>query len=354
MVSLALACHPQAPREILVHTGQHYDLRLSQIFFDQLRLRFPDHNLGVGSAKQGAQTGRMLEALEKVLIEERPTSVLVYGDTNSTLAGALAAAKLGLPVAHVEAGLRSFDRTMSEEINRVMTDHLSSRLFCPTVQAESNLRLEGFPAAIEGPLPSGGGPFVEISGDVMFDAALHYADIAKQHYGNVALPSRYALATIHRAENTDDPERLRKIMDGLAHVAKLIPVLLPLHPRTRVKQAEYGQNVPRIKNLLLMEPVGYLEMLGLEAGASLIITDSGGVQKEAFFQGVPCLTIRKETEWVELVEMGWNRLVEAEPEAILASACAWLSQPPGPRPALTPYGDGKAAQRVAASLANFG
>ncbi len=326
-------------REVLVHTGQHFDHGMSQRFFDELSIPMPRYNLGIGSGKHGAQTGRMLEAFERVLIDECPAWVLVYGDTNSTLAGALAAAKLGIPVAHIEAGLRSFNRAMPEEINRVTTDHLSSLLFAPTDAAVANLAREG----IEG-------NSVVRTGDVMYDAMLHYArnldDGALARWG--VRPDGYALATVHRAENTDDPERLAAIFGGLSAFAGNIPVILPLHPRTRYALERLA--IPLASALHLIEPVGFLDMLVLERHAHLVVTDSGGVQKEAYFHQVPCVTLRTETEWIELIKNGWNTLVPpVSAEAVAAGLRAALGRS---KPDWQPiYGDGHASEQIVAALA---
>lgn len=325
--------------EILVHTGQHYDENMSQVFFDELDIARPDYNLGVGSLSHGAQTGRMLERIEKVLIKERPDWVLVYGDTNSTLAGALAAAKLHVPVAHVEAGLRSFNRRMPEEINRVVADHVSDLLLAPTDTAVTNLRAEGIAE-----------DKVHLVGDVMLDAVRHYAAKAeaKSHIlERLRLEAKsYALATVHRAENTDDSTRLRAVFDGLARVAEKMPVVIPLHPRTRAalqREAMLGGLPERIR---LVEPVGYLDMIMLERSARLILTDSGGIQKEAYWFGVPCVTLREETEWVETVQAGWNVLVGADSQEIVAAV--GRCDPPLRKPGL--FGDGHAAERIAGLL----
>ncbi|HBC32303.1 MAG TPA: UDP-N-acetylglucosamine 2-epimerase (non-hydrolyzing) [Clostridiales bacterium] len=296
--------------EFLVHTGQHYDENMSDVFFEELDIPQPDYHLGIGSASHGAQTGRMLEGIEKVLLKKEPDRVLVYGDTNSTLAGALAAAKLHIPVAHVEAGLRSFNRQMPEEINRVLTDHIADMLFTPTQTAVKNLKNEGISEEK-----------IFLVGDVMYDAALYYgkrvtekSNILEQNH---LQPRQYILTTIHRAENTDDPVRLRAIFEGLSQVAEEIPVVLPMHPRTRVALIREGLYETVIRSLIVIPPVGYLDMVMLEKNARLIATDSGGVQKEAYFYRVPCITLRGETEWVELVEAGWNVLVEPfDPEQI--------------------------------------
>ncbi|MEH1855884.1 MAG: UDP-N-acetylglucosamine 2-epimerase (non-hydrolyzing) [Nostoc sp.] len=300
-VSRSLKSHPEI-QEVLVHTGQHYDENMSDVFFQELEIPAPNYHLGIGSSNHGAQTGRMLEAIEQVLLKESPDWVLVYGDTNSTLAGAIAAVKLHIRVAHVEAGLRSFNRRMPEEINRVLTNHTADLLFAPTTAAVANLNQEGISQEK-----------VHLVGDVMYDAAIDYGVKAEQkssileHLGLIS--QNYLLATIHRAENTDNPARLRAIFMGLTAVTQNIPVVLPLHPRTRAALLREGLLEDVGKSLQLIEPVGYLDMVMLEKNAKLIATDSGGVQKEAFFYRVPCITLREETEWVELVQLGWNRLV---------------------------------------------
>jgi UDP-N-acetylglucosamine 2-epimerase len=324
---------PECPiQEVLVHTGQHYDYEMSQVFFDELGLKSPDYHLGVGSGSHGYQTGEMLKRIEEVLIKEKPDMVMVYGDTNTTLAGALAAAKLHIPVAHVEAGLRSFNREMPEEINRVLTDHISDFLFCPTQTAVENLRREGIEKG------------VYLVGDVMYDAVLLYLDLAEKKseiMERLGLkPKSYALVTVHRAENTDQPERLRSIFEGLERVAEEgLPVILPLHPRTRKQLNALGIHT---KEVQVLDPVSYLDMLVLEKNARVILTDSGGVQKEAFFFRVPCVTLREETEWVETVETGWNTLVGCDPERMVQAA---LEAHPGIE-SVWPYGDGQAAGRI--------
>jgi UDP-GlcNAc3NAcA epimerase len=296
--------------ERLIHTGQHFDDDMSRVFFRQMEIPAPDHHLGIHGGGHGAMTGRMLEAIERVLLDIEPDWVLVYGDTNSTLAGALAAAKLHLPAAHVEAGLRSFNRRMPEETNRVVADHVCDVLFAPTAAAVANLRREGIPAER-----------VCRVGDVMYDAMLHYrARIGdgRDVLGGFGLePGRYVLATVHRAENTDDDRRLRGIVEGLALIGRSMPVLLPLHPRTRLALEREGLLDACGAGVRLVGPVGYFQMLALEANAAVIATDSGGVQKEAYFNRVPCLTLRDETEWVELVETGANQLVGSEAQRIL-------------------------------------
>jgi UDP-GlcNAc3NAcA epimerase len=337
-VSRAVAERPGAV-EVLVHTGQHFDPGMSDVFFAELGIPAPAHHLGVAGGAHGAATGRMLERLEAVMLDERPDWVLVYGDTNSTLAGALAAAKLHLPVAHVEAGLRSWNRRMPEEVNRVLTDHAADLLFAPTPTAVENLRREGID-----------GGRVHLTGDVMYDAALFYAAAAEARSTVLrdldVRPGGYVLATVHRAENTDDPARLRAVFGGLGEVAREVPVLLPLHPRTAGALAAAGIDPDAYPGLRLLPPVGYLDMVMLEKHARLVATDSGGVQKEAFFYRVPCVTLRDETEWVELVELGWNRL--ASPAAGARAVAAAVRAGMGSAGAeASPYGAGDTAHRIA-------
>lgn len=346
MVSRALRATGQV-REVLVHTGQHYDDNMSRIFFEELEIPEPDYNLGVGSSSHGAQTGRMLEAIERVLTAERPDWVLVYGDTNSTLAGALAAVKLHIPVAHVEAGLRSFNRRMPEEINRVLTDHASDLLFAPTATAVVNLKREGIPDER-----------IHLVGDVMYDAALFYGAKAEEKsriLEHLTLcPRGYVLATIHRAENADNPQRLWRIIEGLARVARAVPVVLPLHPRTRAAIQRLGVSDGVLGTLKLLKPIGYLDMLLLEKNAMVIVTDSGGVQKEAFFYQVPCVTLRTETEWTELVELGWNRVLEDSDPSESEIERAILSAVGAVGSIASPYGDGNAADRISGLLLSAG
>jgi UDP-GlcNAc3NAcA epimerase len=330
--------------EYLVHTGQHYDRQMSEVFFEEMGLRPPDLNLNVGSGSQAAQTGAMLLGLERAMSERQPDCVLVYGDTNSTLAGALAAAKLQVPVAHVEAGLRSFNRRMPEEINRVVADALASFLFSPTETARRNLEREGVPPEK-----------IFLTGDVMYDAVLMFRERAAAAPGildhlKINGGSPYVLATIHRAENTDDPERLKTILAGLAKVTKHLRVILPLHPRARSRLA----SVPGLllDGIEVIEPAGFLDMLRLEMRAQVIATDSGGVQKEAFFHHVPCVTLRDETEWVELVDLGWNRLMPPRDADQVAEAILAARGTAGR--AATPYGDGTASKRIAQTLCQQG
>jgi len=332
-------------KEIIIHTGQHYDDNMSEVFFQELEIPKPDYYLGIGSGSHGVQTGRMLEKIEGVLIKENPDVVLVYGDTNSTLAGALAASKLQIPVAHVEAGLRSFNKKMPEEINRIVADHVSDLLFAPTEAAVDNLIREGIPRER-----------IFNVGDVMFDAALYYGEKAEKESNILEKlglkPGKYILSTIHRAYNTDIEERLRAIFEGLSRVSREITGVLPLHPRTKAALIREGLYEYVSKNVKVIEPVGYIDMIKLEKNSRLIVTDSGGVQKEAFFYKVPCVTLREETEWVELVELGWNHLVppvsgafvEQGIKKALNSSCGLDAQP---------YGDGKSSEKIVGVLREY-
>ena len=325
--------------EVLVHTGQHFDANTSDVFFDQLAIPRPDYQLNINSGSHGDMTGRMLIEIEKVLLKEQPDWVLVYGDTNSTLAGALAAAKLHIPVAHVEAGLRSFNMQMPEEINRILTDQISSVLFCPTDSAMANLEREGFN---DKPIQ------VLQVGDVMQDSAEFFAQRAHAPQG-FAVADGFILATLHRAENTDNPERLAAIVKALNHLHQQVaPVVLPLHPRTRNVIAAQGLTL----DVHLIEPVGYLEMLWLLQRTGLVLTDSGGVQKEAFFFGKACVTIRDQTEWVELIEAGANQLVGADTDKIIEAARRHIGRAVKDEHSL--YGGGVAAKRIAEQLKTIG
>jgi UDP-GlcNAc3NAcA epimerase len=312
--------------EIFVHTGQHFDELMSDIFFEELGLPAPHHNLHVNSLGHGAMTGRMLEALEAVTLAEKPDWVLIYGDTNSTLAGALCAAKLHIPIAHVESGLRSFNRRMPEEINRVAADHMSTLLLCPTRLAVGNLSKEGITKG------------VHMVGDVMYDATLAATERAKTQsriLERLSLaPKSYAIATIHRAENTDDPERFGRVLSFIEERAKMRPLVMSVHPRTR-KLMERTRVAP--VGVQLIEPLGYLDMAWLTHNSAEVVTDSGGLQKEAFFHRVPCITLRDETEWVETVDAGWNRL--------------WTNPTYASRSEISDYGSGRSAPDIAALLA---
>jgi UDP-GlcNAc3NAcA epimerase len=323
--------------ELLIHTGQHYDEELSDVFFHELGLPSPDRELGISRGSNSSQTSRMLDALESVVAEAAPEAVLVYGDTNSTLAGALAGAQAGVPVAHVEAGMRSFDRSMPEELNRVLADHASSLLLCSSETAVSNLDREGVGGA------------VELVGDVMIDVALGVQPRARERLdllrGRGVEPGEYVLATAHRAGNVDDPERLQRLVELLLSVP--CEVVLPLHPRThgRLRTAGLLERLQRSERLTITPPLSYVELAALLCNARAVLTDSGGLQKEAYLAGVRCVTLRSSTEWVETVETGWNALVDLDVGAALA---ALEREPPRERPAL--YGDGHAAERVVDAL----
>lgn len=341
VVSAEIAKHPGLT-EVVVHTGQHFDSNMSDIFFDELGMSPPQYQLDIHGGGHGEMTGRMLIDVERVIKTEQPDVVLVYGDTNSTLAGALAACKLHVPVAHVEAGLRSFNMRMPEEVNRILTDRVSSWLFTPTDSASQNLLNEG--VAKE--------RIIQV-GDVMYDVSLFHGARVSQTGGALGslglAPKQFILATIHRAENTDDYARLHNVVDSLIKISKeVMPVVWPLHPRTRQILTKQSWLTPLQQAVKLMDPVGYLDMVQLEKYAALIVTDSGGVQKEAFFHGVPCITLRDETEWVELVKSGWNHLVSpSSTEAIRTMIDRALDSKPAN---VRPYGDGKAAVAIVDQL----
>ncbi|QWG14892.1 UDP-N-acetylglucosamine 2-epimerase (non-hydrolyzing) [Bradyrhizobium sediminis] len=320
--------------EILIHTGQHHDDNMSKVFFDELDIPDPRHHLGISGGRHGEMTGRMLGAIEAKLIEEKPDWVLIYGDTNSTLAGALAAVKLHIPLAHVEAGLRSFNMRMPEEVNRIVSDRFSTLLFCPTATAVVNLAAEGITKGVHN------------VGDVMYDVALFYKTLARQQTNILARlgleEGRYLLATCHRAENTDDPQRLSQIMQVMVELARDFPVVFPLHPRTRDLLVTHGLS-DKLASLKVTLPLPFLDMVALEQSAHLILTDSGGVQKEAYFFGVPCVTMRDETEWIETVSLGWNKIAGADKNKILAAVRNFV------RPAVaqeTLYGTGDASGAI--------
>lgn len=342
-VSRALAAHPWRAQgrleEVVCHTGQHYDREMSRIFFEELAIPEPKHHLAVGSGSHGAQTGRMLEALEGVMLQERPDCVLVYGDTNSTLAAALAASKLHIPVCHVEAGLRSFNREMPEEINRVLTDHVAELHFCPTPTAVENLAREGLTRG------------VHLIGDVMCDMIRLCREVAQRRSGlrqELGLACRgYYLATVHRPSNTDDPKALARILAAFGDLGTC--VLFPLHPRVRERLKSFGLEHSVPGNVLLHAPLSYLDMLAVQADAALVLTDSGGVQKEARILGVPCVTLREDTEWVETLENGWNRLAGSDRERIVRGAREALAVPRGDA-ACAFYGEGSAASRIVETL----
>ena len=329
-------------REVLVHTGQHFDANMSEIFFRQMDIPKPDYNLEIAGLSHGAMTGRMIEKIEEVLIDEKPDVTLVYGDTNSTLAAALAAAKLHVPVAHVEAGLRSFNMKMPEEINRILTDRISNWLFCPTDAAVENLRREGF-------MDFGNAEVVR-TGDVMQDAAMFYAEKCRKPELTtcpVDFDRPFALVTIHRAENTDEPDRLRGIFNALGQISREMQVVMPLHPRTGQKMQQDGIE-PIRGDMFIVDPVGYLEMIYLLKRCRIVLTDSGGLQKEAFFFKKPCVTLREETEWVELVEAGANVLAGSDERRIVQEfrkiADVGVSDPENL------YGGGRAGEKIVDKL----
>jgi len=348
--------------EILVHTGQHYDYLMDRVFFEELELPKPDYHLGAGSGSHGKQTGIMLERIETLLEKEKPGLVLVYGDTNSTLAGALAASKLNIPIAHVEAGLRSYNRRMPEEINRLVTDHLSTFLFCPTAQAVQNLLKEG--------IKDGKGKIVKNVGDVMYDSILYYSSLAEKkstilkdlglltpnsvgaiHELPLHRTPNYYLATLHRAENTDDPKRLKSILKALHEIGKEAPVILPLHPRTK-KVMKIHHLSPDNERIKLIDPVSYLNMLVVERHSRAILTDSGGVQKEAYWFKVPCLTLRDETEWVETVKSGWNALVGTDTRRIIEEVRKKIVKR-RPIKNMKIFGDGKGSEKIVRHLVKY-
>ncbi|MFZ1686852.1 MAG: UDP-N-acetylglucosamine 2-epimerase (non-hydrolyzing) [Flavobacteriales bacterium] len=340
--------------ETILHTGQHYDENMSRVFFQELGVPEADVQLNVGSGSHGAQTARMMEGIEVQLLKARPDVVLLYGDTNSTLAGAVAAAKLHIPVAHVEAGLRSWNKAMPEEINRITCDHCSTWLFCPTQTAVSNLEREGF-STTPPAKPSANAPAVHMNGDVMFDNSMHFSMLAEQRstiLRDLGLSSEgYALVTVHRDHNTDIPDHLNGIFEALLEIvnAHRLPMVLPVHPRLRkcmatVLDPRLRAAVGSSKDMHLIPPAGFLDMIQLERNAQLVLTDSGGVQKEAFFFGKPCVILRPETEWVELVQHGQAVLAGADRDRIITSAAHFLSVGV---PACSPlFGDGHAAQSV--------
>lgn len=307
VVSRAVAANPEV-EEVIVHTGQHFDTNMSDVFFEEMSIPKPQYNLNINGLGHGAMTGQMLEKIENVLLKEKPDWVLVYGDTNSTIAGALAAKKLHIKVAHVEAGLRSFNMDMPEEVNRILTDRISDILFCPTTTAVENLNKEGYTNI---------GCKIKQVGDVMQDAALFYARKAKKP--DLDIPEEFALCTVHRAENTDSPERLKSIFKALEIISENSPVVLPLHPRTKAKLAGIGYDFAK-SHITFIEPVGYLEMVWLLSNCQFVLTDSGGLQKEAYFFSKPCITMRDETEWVELVVHGFNKLAGADTDMIVKLA----------------------------------
>jgi len=340
-VSWEISKHPDIT-EVIVHTGQHYDTNMSDIFFTQMQIPKPDYFLGVGGKSHGAMTGQMIEKIEEVAIEEQPDWIMVYGDTNSTLAGAIVASKLNIKLAHIEAGLRSFNMKMPEEVNRVLTDRISNILFCPTEIAVKNLKNEAYDNL---------GCKIVKSGDVMQDGALFYKNLAIKPLYDIK--KDFILCTVHRAENTDDETRLKDIFSALEEIAKEKQVILPLHPRTK-KILEILKL--DIEHLSIIEPVGYLEMVWLIDNCDLVMTDSGGLQKEAYFFSKPCITLRDETEWVELVECGANTLVGADKNQIISVCHSLVSGVNANNDKLITkelYGDGKASEKIINELLNY-
>ena len=327
--------------EVMIHTGQHFDVNMSDVFFEDLEIPKPKYHLNIAGGNHGAMTGRMMEGIEDVLMAEKPDMVLVYGDTNSTLAGALVASKIHIPIAHIEAGLRSFNRRMPEEINRVMTDHLSTHLFCPTTHAVNNLKCEGISRN------------VHQVGDVMYDVALYFAKKAKAQSRILSklnlLEKQYVLVTCHRAENTDDKNCLENILKALVEIAKNIKVVFPIHPRT-LKCINHYQLSHYLPSICLVDPLPYLDLVALQRDAKAILTDSGGVQKEAFFYQVPCITMRAETEWVETVELGWNSLVGTDVDKMVST----VTQEQQGTLGIYPYGMGDASYTILKNLSNLG
>ena len=327
-------------QEVIVHTGQHYDDNMSQVFFDELGIPKPDYNLHLGSALHGVQTARMIEGIEKILLDEKPDCMVLYGDTNSTLAGAVAASKIHVPVVHIEAGLRSFNKSMPEEINRIVCDHCSTLLFTPTPAGFDNLAQEGFKMNNDSPFTIDN-PKVYHCGDIMYDNSLYYSTIADKKVEllkQLGLDGKpYVLATLHRDSNTDDSHRLNSILQAFTELSKEITIVLPMHPRTRKMAGEFHAD-----NVIITEPVSFLEMIQLEKHSKLILTDSGGVQKESYFFQKPCVIMRPETEWVEIVSTGAATLTDADYNKILESSRHYLQEPPVDFPTI--FGDGHAAE----------
>lgn len=348
--------------EVILHTGQHYDDNMSKVFFDEMEIPSPDYNLHVGSASHGLQTAQMLEGIESVILRENPDGVVVYGDTNSTLAGAVAAVKQHVPVIHIEAGLRSFNKSMPEEINRIVCDHCSTLLFSPTLTGFNNLVHEGFDPENKAPFTADN-PGIYHCGDIMFDNTLFFADIAREKTDIVNKlelnTGEFILATLHRPNNTDVPARLQSILEALMQIAveNNIQVVLPTHPRTakmiqQISDNEFKKKLTREERMKLIPPVSFLEMTSLEEQSMMIVTDSGGVQKEAYFFKKPCIVLRTETEWVEIVENGCAVLADADESRILKAFHKFKDQPPTNFPAI--FGDGNAAEFICGEiLRNF-
>lgn len=342
--------------ELIVHTGQHYDANMSEVFFEELSIPRPDYNLNVGSGKHGEQTAKMIQGIEEILISEKPDALVLYGDTNSTLAGAIAASKIHIPIVHIEAGLRSFNKSMPEEINRIMCDHASTLLFSPTPTGYNNLINEGFKEFEEGPF-NVDRPKVYHSGDVMYDNSLHFSSLAKEKSSILVdehlEAGSFILGTIHRDNNTDIPERLTAIFKALLEIAQENKIILPLHPRTKKKMQEALSpdlltQISKCQHLQMIAPVSFIDMVKLEDSSKMIITDSGGVQKESFFFKKPCLILRPETEWVEIVEAGAARICDADKDIILKSYREFIANPPQNFDGI--FGDGKAAEFICGEI----
>jgi UDP-GlcNAc3NAcA epimerase len=337
-------------QEIIVHTGQHYDDNMSQVFFDELGIPQPDFNLNIRSASHGDQTGMMISGIEKIVLKEKPACIVIYGDTNSTLAAAIAAAKINVPIAHIEAGLRSYNKLMPEEVNRIVSDHVSTFLFCPTKTAYDNLLKEGFKEKNTPPYTINN-PKIYHCGDIMYDNSIYFSGLAEKKNGilkeNALEPGQYILATIHRNNNTDDSSRLHSIFSGLIKIAQKRKVIIPLHPRT-TKQLEQipdlYERIRKEKQLIILPPVSFLEMICLEKNAGVLITDSGGVQKEAFFFKRPCIILRAETEWVELTACGASKLADADEEKLLCATEYFFDKKEMEFPEL--FGNGKTAEFI--------
>lgn len=358
-MSRAISTHfSDSLEEIIVHTGQHYDESMSNVFFEEMQIPKPHHNLNVGSGSHGKQTAKMIEGLEQIFLDEKPDAVLVYGDTNSTIAGALAAAKIHIPIVHIEAGLRSFNKSMPEEINRISCDHMSTLLFTPTITGIENLKNEGFNVNAKGKATIDS-PNVYHCGDIMFDNSMYFSAISdtqstilKEHDLN---PNEYILSTIHRDSNTDKPENLQNILESLFEISdrSKMKVVIPLHPRTLQKISqllapEFVDKIEKSNKLMILPPAGFLDIIALEKNARLIVTDSGGLQKEAFFFQKPCIILRPQTEWIEIVENGNAILVDADKTRILKAFEHFANKTDYTYPAF--YGDGKAAEFICSKL----
>lgn len=335
--------------EIIVHTGQHYDNNMSEVFFEELQIPKPKYNLAVGSGKHGVQTAKMIEGIENIIEIEKPNGVILYGDTNSTLAGTIAASKIHIPIIHIEAGLRSFDKFMPEEINRIMCDHSSTLLFSPTKAGYDNLIREGFSTKLH-EKPNMNTPNIYHIGDIMFDNTLYFSKLIKEKENKLSIYGKdFVLCTIHRNSNTDDNERLTSIFKAIQEISKNEKIILPLHPRTKkmmpITLGEcFSDEIFNNPNIIIIDPVSFLDMIYLEMNSKLIVTDSGGVQKEAYFLNKPCVILRPQTEWVEIVESGNARIVDADIDRILSSVNDYLKNPPLNYPSY--FGDGNASKYI--------